>query len=170
MMISLARWSNTAIIVFVVTPFTSVLTKKLLFQVYTILFADLITYPLYRILDPISYVSRWVLGPLAKGGSQASVNSYFGGGAVVGCGTVHGHDEDVVPLLLLRFDIPCGVRLNIGGTAFQLCRGQVLPYKDVVTSPDDRTKGRRDLQAFLHRLRFDSRRAFVLLVVRFPVR
>lgn len=80
MMISLARWSNTAIIVFVVTPFTSVLTKKLLFQVYTILFADLITYPLYRILDPISYVSRWVLGPLAsKGGSQASVNSYFGG-------------------------------------------------------------------------------------------
>ena len=78
--IALARWANTAIIIFIITPFTDVLDKDLLYQVYAVLFADLVTYPAYRLIDPVAYLSRFVGAPLAaRYQSQTSVNMWFSG-------------------------------------------------------------------------------------------
>jgi len=74
--IASAHWANTAIIIFVIVPFVETLTPDLLFQVYTVLLADMFSYPVYRLLDPVGHFNRFVLGPLL-GRNQAIVNSYF---------------------------------------------------------------------------------------------
>ncbi|GMH94230.1 hypothetical protein TrST_g13678 [Triparma strigata] len=80
MKIAFARWTNTAIVICVITPFTSMInTTELLLQVYTVLFADVITYPLFRILDFGGTFNKFFLAPYAK--NQAVINTYFQGTA-----------------------------------------------------------------------------------------
>ena len=101
MKIAFARWTNTAIVICVITPFTATLngvnldvdnfvivksevrtiisvvmsptqlnsstsSSQLLFQVYTVLFADVVSYPIYRILDFGGVLNKFFLAPFAK--------------------------------------------------------------------------------------------------------
>jgi len=92
MKIAFARWTNTAIVICVITPFTATLNgvnldvdnfvivkSELLFQVYTVLFADVVSYPIYRILDFGGVLNKFFLAPFAK--NQAVINNYFQGTA-----------------------------------------------------------------------------------------
>ena len=62
--IAIARWANTAVVIFIVTPFTYTLTDTLLYQVYTVLFADVVSYPLFRIFDFAGYFQKFILAPI----------------------------------------------------------------------------------------------------------
>ena len=68
---------NSAVIVFIITPFTATLTAELIDQVYTILFADMVTSPLVRLLDVGGVFGKYILAPRAK--TQEGMNSYFMG-------------------------------------------------------------------------------------------
>ena len=77
--IAIARWANTAVVIFIITPFTYTLNEELLKQVYTVLFADVVTYPLFRVCDNFSgYAKKFILAPML-GKNQALMNSYFSG-------------------------------------------------------------------------------------------
>jgi hypothetical protein len=77
--IAVARWTNTAVIIFIVTPFTESLSSDLLFQVYTVLLADMISYPLFRLLDPVGNLKRFFVAPLCGRANQAEMNGWMSG-------------------------------------------------------------------------------------------
>ena len=68
---------NSAIVIFVITPFTTTLTEELIEQVYTVLFADMLTSPVLRLLDPAGWIGVLYFAPKAK--TQDKMNSYFMG-------------------------------------------------------------------------------------------
>lgn len=64
--ISLFRWANTAIVITIITPFTSILTNgKLINQIYALFFADILTSNLILLLDPMGHVNRHYFAPRA---------------------------------------------------------------------------------------------------------
>jgi len=62
------RWVNTAIVITLITPFTSTLanTKGLILSIYTIFFAELVTTNAIQLLDPVGHLQRHYLAPRAS--------------------------------------------------------------------------------------------------------
>ena len=53
-------------VITIITPFTSTLTNgKLINQVYTLFFAEIVTTNAIQLLDPMGHVSRHILAPRA---------------------------------------------------------------------------------------------------------
>jgi hypothetical protein len=78
--IAIFRWVITAIVITLITPFTSTITKgpdHLLQSIWLIFFADLVTSNVLQISDPVSNFKRHVLAPRAK--SQERMNLYMSG-------------------------------------------------------------------------------------------
>lgn len=78
--IAVFRWVVTAIVITVITPFTSTLTngpEHLLESIYYIFFADLVTINVVQLLDPVGNFKRHFLAPRA--GSQERMNLLMGG-------------------------------------------------------------------------------------------
>jgi hypothetical protein len=78
--IAIFRWVITAIVITIITPFTSTITKgpdHLLQSIWLIFFTDLVTSNVLQIGDPVSNFKRHVLAPRAK--SQESMNQYMSG-------------------------------------------------------------------------------------------
>ena len=78
--IAIFRWVITAIVITIITPFTSTLSKgpeHLLQSVYIIFFADLVTYNVLQLVDPVSNFNRHFLAPRAR--SQERMNLLMSG-------------------------------------------------------------------------------------------
>lgn len=74
------RWVNTAIVITIITPFTSTLMSGkdgLLNGVYAIFFAEIVTTNAIQLLDPMGHVNRHFLAPRAK--NQEGMNLLMGG-------------------------------------------------------------------------------------------
>ena len=72
-----ARWFNTAVILYIVTPKKDTLATSNLAQIAALLWADALTTPTLRLLNVFAVGKRILLGPLAK--TQLKMNSYFRG-------------------------------------------------------------------------------------------
>lgn len=78
--IAIFRWVVTAIVITIITPFTSTITKgpdHLLESIWLIFFADLVTSNALQISDPVSNFKRHFLAPRAK--SQERMNLLMSG-------------------------------------------------------------------------------------------
>ena len=78
--IAIFRWVVTAIVITIITPFTSTLTngpEHLLQSIYVIFFADLVTTNVLQLADPASNFKRHFLAPRAA--SQDRMNLLMGG-------------------------------------------------------------------------------------------
>ncbi|KAL7539204.1 hypothetical protein ACHAXR_009091 [Thalassiosira sp. AJA248-18] len=78
--IAVFRWVVTAIVITIITPFTSTITngpEHLLQSIYVIFFADLVTTNVLQLVDPVSNFKRHFLAPRA--GSQERMNLLMGG-------------------------------------------------------------------------------------------
>eukprot|EP00571_Detonula_confervacea_P000752 CAMPEP_0172323196 /NCGR_PEP_ID=MMETSP1058-20130122/48111_1 /TAXON_ID=83371 /ORGANISM="Detonula confervacea, Strain CCMP 353" /LENGTH=1558 /DNA_ID=CAMNT_0013039143 /DNA_START=34 /DNA_END=4710 /DNA_ORIENTATION=- len=78
--IAIFRWVVTAIVITIITPFTSTITngsEHLLQSIYVIFFADLVTTNVLQLVDPASNFKRHFLAPRA--GSQERMNLLMGG-------------------------------------------------------------------------------------------
>lgn len=78
--IAIFRWVVTAIVITIITPFTSTITngsEHLLQSIYVIFFADLVTTNVLQLLDPASNFKRHFLAPRAA--SQDRMNLLMGG-------------------------------------------------------------------------------------------
>mmetsp|Transcript_36061 Transcript_36061/g.78980 ORF Transcript_36061/g.78980 Transcript_36061/m.78980 type:complete len:445 (-) Transcript_36061:1655-2989(-) len=74
------RWVNTAIVITIITPFTSTLMAgkdHLLNGVYAIFFAEIVTTNAVQLLDPMGHINRHFLAPRAK--TQEGMNLKFSG-------------------------------------------------------------------------------------------
>jgi len=74
------RWINTAIIVTMITPFTSTLSSgsdNILDGVCEIFLAEIVTSNCIKLFDPMGFIKRHYLAPRA--GSQEEMNSYMRG-------------------------------------------------------------------------------------------
>lgn len=64
--IALFRWVNTAVVITIITPFTSTLTNgKLINQVFNLFFAEILTSNVILLLDPLEHIKRHLLAPRA---------------------------------------------------------------------------------------------------------
>jgi hypothetical protein len=64
--IAVFRWVNTAIVITIITPFTSTLTNaKLINQVFNLFLAEIITSNAILFLDPLEHIKRHILAPRA---------------------------------------------------------------------------------------------------------
>jgi hypothetical protein len=73
--IALFRWVNTAIVITIITPFTSTLTnQKLINQVYNLFFAEIITSNAILLLDPLEHIKRHILAPRAATQDAMNLN------------------------------------------------------------------------------------------------
>src|SRR3569623_33106 len=70
---------NTAIVITIITPFTSALTNGggLNSQVYALFFAEIVTTNAIQLLDPVSQLKRHFLAPRAA--TQDAMNLQFQG-------------------------------------------------------------------------------------------
>lgn len=78
--IAIFRWVVTAIVITIITPFTSTLTNgpaHLIESIYVIFFADLVTANVFQLLDPVGNFKRHFLAPRAS--SQERMNLLMGG-------------------------------------------------------------------------------------------
>lgn len=78
--IAIFRWVVTAIVITIITPFTSTITngsEHLLQSIWLIFFADLVTSNVLQISDPVSNFKRHFLAPRAK--SQERMNLLMSG-------------------------------------------------------------------------------------------
>ena len=78
--IAIFRWVVTAIVITIITPFTSTLTNgpaHLIQSIYVIFFSDLVTTNVIQLLDPVSNFKRHFLAPRAS--SQERMNLLMGG-------------------------------------------------------------------------------------------
>lgn len=78
--IAIFRWVITAIVITIITPFTSTITagpEHLLQSVYIIFFADLVTSNVLQLADPVSNFNRHILAPRAR--SQERMNLLMSG-------------------------------------------------------------------------------------------
>jgi hypothetical protein len=75
----LARFFNSAFIIYLLTPFGETLSAASLRQIQAILIADAFTTPVFRLLNLPTRLAQAVLAPRAK--SQAAMNAYFNGTA-----------------------------------------------------------------------------------------
>jgi len=78
--IAIFRWVVTAIVITIITPFTSTITngnEHLLKTIYVIFFADLVTTNVSQLLDPVGNFKRHFLAPRAR--SQERMNLLMGG-------------------------------------------------------------------------------------------
>ena len=78
--IAIFRWVVTAIVITIITPFTSTISngpEHLLQSIYVIFFADLITTNVMQLVDPVGNFKRHYLAPRA--GSQERMNLLMSG-------------------------------------------------------------------------------------------
>ena len=78
--IAIFRWVITAIVITIITPFTSTITdgpEHLLQSVYIIFFADLVTSNVLQLADPVSNFNRHFLAPRAR--TQERMNLLMSG-------------------------------------------------------------------------------------------
>ena len=73
------RWATTAIVITIITPFTSTLVYEggLVSQIYTIFFSELATTNLIQLADPVGHLKRHILAPRAA--TQDAMNMNFRG-------------------------------------------------------------------------------------------
>jgi len=71
------RWCNTAIVLYLITNFDEFLTEEAMKQVQAVLFADALTTPLIRTLNPLELVNQVIISNYAP--TQEKMNSYFFG-------------------------------------------------------------------------------------------
>lgn len=65
--IALFRWVNTAVVITIITPFTSTLSNgELIDQIYALFFADITTTNAIQLLDPWGHIQRHILAPRAN--------------------------------------------------------------------------------------------------------
>jgi hypothetical protein len=77
MKLVIARWMNTAIIIFLTTPHNDTLKEDNINQIMSILVADAFTTPILRLIDINTKLKQFLLAPLAK--TQDKMNTYFTG-------------------------------------------------------------------------------------------
>jgi hypothetical protein len=80
--IALFRWVNTAVVITLITPFTSSLSPSsdgLITKIYTLFFAEITTTNAIQLLDPIGHINRHFLAPRAL--TQDAMNLHFQGAA-----------------------------------------------------------------------------------------
>jgi len=69
------RWCNSAIVIWVITPFENTLNLKTLTQVQAVLMADAVTTPLVRALNPMDAVNKLFISKFSW--TQEKMNTYF---------------------------------------------------------------------------------------------
>mmetsp|Transcript_14666 Transcript_14666/g.34599 ORF Transcript_14666/g.34599 Transcript_14666/m.34599 type:complete len:748 (+) Transcript_14666:518-2761(+) len=69
------RWMNTAVVIYLITDFDEFLTVKAMKQVQAVIFADAVTTPLIRTLNPATLVNQLIISNYAM--TQEKMNSYF---------------------------------------------------------------------------------------------
>jgi hypothetical protein len=80
--IALFRWVNTAVVITLITPFTSTLSPDsdgLISKIYALFFAEITTTNAIQLLDPVGHFNRHFLAPRAV--TQDAMNLYFQGEA-----------------------------------------------------------------------------------------
>lgn len=77
MKLVIARWMNTAIIIFLTTPHDETLSETNMEQIMSILIADAFTTPVLRFIDINTKLQQLFLAPLAR--TQDKMNTYFMG-------------------------------------------------------------------------------------------
>jgi hypothetical protein len=73
------RWMNTAIVIYMITDFDAFLTLVAMKQIQAVIFADAITSPIIRTLDPSMLINQLIICHYAP--TQEKMNSYFLGNA-----------------------------------------------------------------------------------------
>jgi hypothetical protein len=69
------RWMNTAVVIYLITNFTDLLTVLAMTQVQAVIIADAITTPLVRTLNPFDAINQLLVSNYAL--TQEKMNSYF---------------------------------------------------------------------------------------------
>jgi hypothetical protein len=69
------RWCNSAIVIWVITPFENTLNLKTMTQVQAVLMADAVTTPLVRALNPMDAIQKLFISKFAW--TQEKMNTYF---------------------------------------------------------------------------------------------
>ena len=72
-----ARMVNTAVLLYLVTPYKDQMSGETLGQVFAILLADCFTTPVLRLLNVPDWIKRYVIAPRAR--TQAQMNAFFRG-------------------------------------------------------------------------------------------
>jgi hypothetical protein len=76
--IALFRWVNTAVVITIITPFTSTLSDGgLIDQIYALFFAEIVTTNAIQLLDPMGHIQRHIRAPRAS--TQDAMNLYMQG-------------------------------------------------------------------------------------------
>lgn len=73
----LFRGFNGAVVIYLLTDFTDMLSEQNLLQIQAILIANLVTAPLMQLLSVYERLSRWIFAPRAK--TQKKLNQYYSG-------------------------------------------------------------------------------------------
>uniref|UniRef100_K3W946 CSC1/OSCA1-like cytosolic domain-containing protein n=1 Tax=Globisporangium ultimum (strain ATCC 200006 / CBS 805.95 / DAOM BR144) TaxID=431595 RepID=K3W946_GLOUD len=73
----LFRVFNGAIVIYLLTDFTDMLSEQNLLQIQAILIANLVTTPVLQLVSVYDRVMQWIYGPLAK--TQKKLNQYYSG-------------------------------------------------------------------------------------------
>jgi uncharacterized membrane protein YhdT len=69
------RWMNTAVVIYLITHFNEFLSDKTLKQVQAVIFADAVTTPIIRTLNPSDLINQLIICNYAL--TQEKMNSYF---------------------------------------------------------------------------------------------
>jgi hypothetical protein len=69
------RWMNTAVVIYLITNFDAFLTVASMKQIQAVLFADAVTTPLIRTLNPSDAINQLIICNYAP--TQEKMNSYF---------------------------------------------------------------------------------------------
>jgi len=69
------RWMNTAVVIYLITDFDEFLTVKAMKQVQAVIFADAVTTPLIRTLNPATMINQLIISNYAM--TQEKMNFYF---------------------------------------------------------------------------------------------
>jgi hypothetical protein len=74
--ICLFRWVNTAVVITIITPFTSTLVVEngLINQIYALFFTEIFTMNVIQMIDPWGHVMRHFLAPRSKTQDEMNVN------------------------------------------------------------------------------------------------
>jgi hypothetical protein len=73
--IAVFRWVNTAVVITIITPFTSSLSKGgLIDQIYVLFYAEIVTTNVIQLLDPVGHLQRHVLAPRAATQDAMNIN------------------------------------------------------------------------------------------------
>lgn len=73
----IVRMVNTALLLYLVTPYEDQMSEDTLTQVFAILIADCFTTPVFRLLNVVDWIKRYVIAPRSR--TQAQMNRYFRG-------------------------------------------------------------------------------------------